>query len=189
MKLRRATFLVLLGIFISAWLAAVAFVVLMPEQPSKAEQGWTTYTDERFAYRIDHPAGLSAIPSALGSRQEGDAIADGGVSFAVPGLPGTMGVKVYRKPPVSTLQEWLDTENGRRASANVRVEIEQSIDIDGHEAWVTHVTHATPGFEEPFPQEKTTVFFRGSNLFEIWTKFYDDEGNHGKVWKSIRFQP
>jgi len=96
-----------------------------------------------------------------------------------------MGVKVYVNPSVSSFDAWLAFENQR--SENTRIDVEESIIIGGQEALVTHKVSLLSDPEEPFVDEKRAVLFRDGVLFEIWTKFYENESDHERVWESFGF--
>lgn len=180
---------IVLGAIIVAVGAAFAFSVSMQKNPPVVEGEWSTYVDEDFNYQIDYPSRFDSVPTGgdgFGASKK-DLVEDGGVSFANGDAPGPMGVKVYVNPSVTTLEAWLAAESQQQAQASVRVEVEKVIDIDGHEAWVTYPVYAVPGSEESFIQEKKTMFFKDGILYQIWTKFYDDENDHARAWESFRF--
>lgn len=145
-----------------------------------SEREWLTYTDKEFGYQIDYPTGLNTLPI-----ESSDTDPTRVTTFTRNiDSYGIMSVKIYTDNNITTLDEWLIFQNQRNRG---RVDLEKSIIIDGHEAWTTYSVSVTPEFEERFIQEKKTALFKDGTLFEIWTRFYDDETSHAKAWDSFKF--
>ena len=158
---------------IALWLVMYQFAQInnggAPEITEKS--GWQLYSDTRYHFSIVYPESMDAI------------LSDEGVSFAARG-PGVMGVKVYRDTPFQSTDEWLAAQNGERETLRK----EKTIHVDGVDALVTYYVSVMPEFEETFPNEKRTVFLKDGDLYEIWTKFYDDPTVHEAVWESFEFR-
>jgi hypothetical protein len=142
---------------------------------------WKEYKDKADGFTIAYPSNLQAIPldpdNIIGNQTP-----DGGVSFATRG-PGTMGVKIYKKTPFLSLDEWFIQKNAEREILRK----EKNIHIAGYEAMVTYYVSVMPDFEETFPNEKRTVFLKNGDLYEIWTKFYHNPDANEIVWNSFTF--
>jgi len=155
------------------------------------ERIWNTYTDDRYKYFLEFPSGLNVfsvyerkieVAESIGG---GSFIRSGGVSFSDPELGdyGITSVGVFENTNFLNVDEWLKEENKR--FKNQRTVVEKRITIEGHDAIVTYV-QSDYEREDAYKHEKTTVFIKDGNLFEIWTRFADTS-NHEKIWGSFKF--
>lgn len=155
------------------------------------ERTWNIYADDRYKYFLKFPSGLNIfsiyeqkikIAKSIGS---GLFIRNGGVSFSDPDFDdyGILSVSVFENTDFLNVDEWARNES--KKFEHQRLVVEKRIIIDGYDAIVTYVKSDYER-EDAYRYEKTAVFIKDGNLFEIWTRF-TESSNHEKVWGNFKF--
>lgn len=155
------------------------------------ERTWNIYTDDRYKYFLKFPSGLNIfsiykqkikVAKSIGS---GLFIRSGGVSFSDPDFDdyGILSVSVIENAGFLNADEWVRSES--KKFEHQRLVVEKRIIIDGYDAVVTYVKSDYER-EDAYKYEKTAVFIKDGNLFEIWTRF-TESSNHERVWSNFKF--
>ncbi|MEX0931767.1 MAG: hypothetical protein WDZ88_03385 [Candidatus Paceibacterota bacterium] len=162
------------------------------------EWTWSVYEDTEFNFRISYLSHLSEV-HALDLEQSyspsfATLVKD--IGFGTNGL-GLMGVKIHSDVSLDTVDNFLQKRHDERYSnsraypdgTGFRYEKEAEFLIDDTEVTVFHgvsIGFGPNGQEEHFRSTKYALFVKDDMLFEIWSRFGDQE-THEHVWKSIEF--